>query len=96
MQSYTEWKNHVLSQTDYHGMEKYEYRALCFAEKVGVIEYTVIKNHMLFYSSFPLEHSTIRAIVNLDTMEESREYLKKYFVAYDKIIGHGLTANYCV
>ena len=46
----------------------YEHKAILYAEKYGVIEFHVKKNQMIYYSSFPLEHSTIKAVVNLDTM----------------------------
>ena len=94
MSEYQEWKQRVLSSTDYGNMDKYEYRALCFAEHNGILEYKVVKNQMIFYSSFPLEHSTIKAVVDLDTLKETRDYLKRYYKAYDKKIG-GIQVNYC-
>ena len=91
---YQEWTNKVLSTTEYHGMEKYDYRALCFAEEYGIIEYKVSKNEMIFYSSYPLEHMTYKAIVNLDTMKETRTAMKRYYKAYHGKIG-GVQINYC-
>ena len=74
-----------------------EQKALLYAEKYGIIEYHVEGNKMIYYSSFPLEHSTIEAVVNLDTMTEKRKYLRKYYKAYsdDKIDGK-YQSNYCV
>lgn len=72
-------------------------KALIYAEKYGIIEYHIEGNTMVYYSSFPLEHRTIKAEVNLDTMTEKRKYLRKYYIAYsdDRIDGK-YQANYCV
>lgn len=74
----------------------YEERAMIFAEHVGAVEYHITGNKMIFYSSFPLERSTVRAEVNLDTMEEKREYIKGYYPAYKSLIGGRYQANYRV
>jgi hypothetical protein len=51
---------------------KYQQTALIYAEKYGIIEYEVINNTMVYYEAFPLESTTYKAVVNLDTMQESR------------------------
>lgn len=72
-----------------------EQKALLYAEKHGIIEYHVEGNKMIYYSSFPLEHSTIEAVVNLDVMTEERRYLPEYYVAYSDLIDGKYQANYC-
>ena len=74
----------------------YEHKAILYAEKYGVIEFHVKKNQMIYYSSFPLEHSTIKAVVNLDTMQETRTYLSRYYTAYKNLINGKYQANYCI
>ena len=69
-------------------MKDYEYEALRYAEKHGIIEYHVKKNLMIFYPTYPMERTTYKAVVNLDTQKETREPLKKYYKAYQgKIAG---------
>lgn len=77
-------------------MNNYENKALLYAEEYGIIEYYVRGNKMIYYSSFPLEHSTIKAVVNLDTMTETRKYLNRYYKAYSALIGGKYQANYCI
>ena len=72
-----------------------EQKALLYAEKHGIIEYHVEGNKMIYYSSFPLEHSTIEAVVDLDTMTEKRKYLPKYYIAYSDLIDGKYQSNYC-
>ena len=72
------------------------HKALLYAEKHGIIEYHVDGNKMIYYSSFPLEHTTIAAEVNLDTMTENRRYLPEYYVAYSDLIDGKYQSNYCV
>lgn len=77
-------------------VKHYEYIALLYAENHGVIEYYVENNQMIYYSSFPLEHSTVRVVVNLDTLKETRNYLSHYYIAYREKIDGKIQANYCV
>ena len=77
-------------------MTEYERKATMYAEKHGIIECIVDDNKMIYYSSFPLERKTIKAVVNLDTGKETREYLKRYYKAYTTKIGGKAQANYCV
>lgn len=70
--------------------------ALIYAEKHGVIEYHVRKGKMIYYTSFPMEHMTYKATVDLETLKETREPLRRYFVAYEGKIGGRYQANYCV
>lgn len=73
-----------------------DHKALLYAEKYGIIEYHTEGNKMIYYSSFPLEHRTIEAEVNLDTMTENRRYLRKYYRAYSDLIDGKYQSNYCV
>jgi hypothetical protein len=76
-------------------MKDYEHIALCFAEEYGIIEYHVKGNEMIFYTSFPLERMTYKAVVNLDTMDEVRTEMSKYYKPYAHIGGR-YQANYAV
>lgn len=53
----------------------YDQLALKYAEKYGIIDYKVINNEMVYYEYLPNE--TYKAIVNLDTMKESRSSVKE-------------------
>jgi hypothetical protein len=77
-------------------LKDYKNIALRYAEKHGIIEYYIKNNTMIYYSSFPIEHKTIKAVVNLDTLKEDRKYLSRYYCAYNKKIGGKIQANYCV
>lgn len=63
----------------------YEQRALRYAEKYGIIEYRVIKDTMVFYTSYPSQHATYKSAVNLDTYEEENRKLKRYYKPYARI-----------
>ena len=60
----------------------YTHKALTYAEKYGIIEYTTTANTMIYYTSYPTylknKRYTIKTIVNLDTMQERKELLKRY------------------
>ena len=62
--------------------EQYEQKSLQYAEHYGVTEYTTASNKMIYYISYPQylnnKRYTIKAVVNLDTMQEQRTQLKKY------------------
>lgn len=73
-----------------------EWLALVYAENHGIVEYHVKGNKMIYYSSFPLEHSTIKATVNLTTMTETREYLKGYYKPYKSLVGGRYQSNYYI
>ena len=75
-------------------MKDYEHIALCYAEKYGIIEYHVKGNEMIYYTSWPLEYSTYKAVVNLDTLDEVRTEMSRYYRAYDSLIGGRYQANY--
>lgn len=64
----------------------YELKALQFAEKHGVIEYVVKGNKMIFYTSYEAEMRTYKSVVNLDTMKEDVEVMKRYYTPF-KYIG---------
>lgn len=71
----------------------YEDKAILYAEKYGIIEFKVKGNEMIYYTSFPLERMTYKAVVNLDEMKEKRTPLKRYYKAYSGTIG-GIQVNY--
>jgi hypothetical protein len=64
-------------------MELYELKAIRYAEKHGIIEYTVRRKKMTYYANYPAYLSegrrTYKIVINLDTMkEESRTQLKRW------------------
>lgn len=72
----------------------YKHIALCYAEDHGVIEYHVKGNKMIFYTTWEMEHRTIKVVVNLDTLgEESRTELRGYYKPYKGLIGGKYQAN---
>ena len=75
-------------------MKDYEHKALCYAEEYGIIEYHIKGNEMIYYTSFPMERKTYKAVVNLDTMFEVRTEMDRYYRAYDALIGGRYQANY--
>ena len=74
----------------------YEHLALSYAEKYGIVEYHLSGTNMIYYSSFPGEHNTIKAVVDLDTNHETRTSLKYYYKSYSSLIAGKYQANYCV
>lgn len=62
--------------------KNYELKARQFAEKHGIIEYTIKGNEMKYNVSFPKylnnPHYTIQHIVNLDTGKEQTKQLKRF------------------
>ena len=73
----------------------YDHIALCYAEDHGICEYHVKGNKMIFYTSWEMEHSTIKVVVNLDTRrEESRTELKGYYKPYKARIAGKYQANF--
>lgn len=75
-------------------MEGYELKALIYAEDHGIIEYHVTGSKMIYYTAFPLERMTYKAVVNLDTMEEVRTEMSKYYKPF-KFIAGKYQVNYC-
>lgn len=70
-------------------------KAIAYMENHGIIEaHQTDENTLVYYSSFPLSRSTIKAVVSLDTGKEVREYMKHYYTAYKGKIGGKYTANY--
>jgi hypothetical protein len=63
-------------------MSKYDNLATAYAEHYGIVDYKTNNNKMIYYVSYPQylnnKHYTIKCIVNLNTMQESRETLKRY------------------
>lgn len=82
-----ELSEHVEKCMEVHGFPKYTACALVYAEEYGIIEYHVKGNLMIYYPTYPEEHATYKTVVNLDTFEEKREPLKKYYKAYQGLIG---------
>ena len=70
----------------------YNEMATAYAERYGVCEFTVKGNTMVYYTSYPMERTTYKAVVNLDTTTETREAMKRYYKPW-KHIG-GVQVNY--
>lgn len=51
-------------------LEKYELKALRYAEKHGIVEYEVKDNKMIYIENYPNE-GTYEHVINLDTMKDS-------------------------
>lgn len=77
-------------------MTAHELSALRYAEKHGIIEYHMEGRDMVYYTSWPMERNTYRAVVNLDKMHEKRTRMKRYTPAYAGRIGGRYQANYMV
>ena len=77
-------------------LNDYELAALRYAETYGIIEYHVKGNKMIYYTSWPMEHETYKAVVDLDLQSETRTEMSKYYPAYDSLIGGRYQANYMV
>lgn len=90
--NYDKW----LKEYYYKPVANYQNKALLYAEKYGVIEYSVHDDTMVFYTSYPMEGKTYRVTVNLDTCQEERVELAKYYKPYDRKICGKLQANYAV
>lgn len=63
-------------------MSIYEQRALQWCERYGITEYKLNKNLLTYNVSYPAylsnPHYTIKHTVNLDTMQETTQQLKRY------------------
>lgn len=77
-------------------MNACELSALRYAEKHGIIEYHLEGRNMVYYTSWPMERVTYRAVVNLDKMRETRTPMKRYTKPYSGRIGGRYQANYLV
>lgn len=86
----------LMYKDEWDAMTDYDRKALCYAEDHGVLEYWVDGSKMFYYTSFPIERKTYKAEVDLDTGEEKRVSLKKYYKAYTVQIDGKAQANYCV
>lgn len=82
-----ELKEHVEKCMEVWGYSKYDASALVYAEHYGIVEFHVKGNQMIYYPTYPEEHVTLKAVVNLDTFEETRTALKNYYKAYQGLIG---------
>ena len=60
----------------------YTAKATLYAEKYGIIEYTTTASTMIYLISYPAylnnKRYTVKATVDLNTMQEQREQLKRY------------------
>lgn len=75
-------------------MTAYELTALKYAEKHGIIEYRIEADKMIFFTSFPMEHMTYKATVDLNQLTEKREPLNRYYKSYSELIEGKYQANY--
>lgn len=73
-----------------------ENTALIYAEKHGICEYHVVGNEMIYYSSFPMEKSTYKCVVNLENLTEIREKMNCYYRSYKDLIDGKFQSNYMV
>lgn len=75
--------------------ESLENRALGYAETYGIIEYHITGNNMIYYVSYygSFEKCTVKAVVDLTTMKEQRDYLKGFYRPYKSKIGGRYQAN---
>lgn len=59
----------------------YNRKALLFAEKYGIVTYTLKNNMLTYYKNYPeyLQNKryTVKTVVNLDTMVEVKIILKR-------------------
>lgn len=54
--------------------------AIAYAEKYGILEWTIKGNKMVYYRNYHYERNTYKIVVNLDTQkEESRTRLQRYY-----------------
>lgn len=67
-----------------YGYKKSKASAIIYAEQYGILEYHVKDNQMIYYPTYPEEHTTYKAVVDLGSFKETRKPLKKYFKAYSK------------
>lgn len=75
-------------------LTRYEIEAIKYAETYGICEFHTQNNKMVYYTSFPIERKTYKAVVNLDTWKETRTALRGYFKPYDSLIAGKYQANY--
>ena len=63
-------------------MSIYEQKAIQWCERYGIVEYKLNKNLLVYNVSYPAylgnPHYTIKHTVNLDTMQETTQQLKRY------------------
>lgn len=83
-----------LTEDEYDITKFYVDRALEYAEKHGIIEYHLEEGKMIFYTSFPMEHMTYKATVDLNQLTETREALDRYYVAYVDLVEGKYESNY--
>lgn len=71
-------------------------KAIRYAEKYGVVEFHMSGENMIYYSSFPMEKTTYKCVVDLETMSEKRTPLRKYYKPYKAKICGKYQANYAI
>ena len=67
-------------------MTNYIDKAISYCDKYGFREFYVKGNTMIYYTSWRIEHTTYKCVVNLDTMEETRTPMKRYYKPH-KFVG---------
>ena len=57
-----------------------ENKATLYAEKYGILEYTIIGRNMVYYSNYLNDRTTYKVTVSLETMKEnSRKKMSRYY-----------------
>lgn len=56
-----------------------EEKALYIAESRGVTDYKVKGNVLSYYTSYPIERCTYLVTIDIETLEEERKELKRYY-----------------
>ncbi|BAF81389.1 hypothetical protein EFP_121 [Enterococcus phage EF24C] len=56
-----------------------EEKALNIAENRGITDYKVKGNVLSYYTSYPMEKCTYLVTIDIETLEEERKELKKYY-----------------
>ena len=60
-----------------------ENKAVQHAERYGILDYTIKGSYMVYYASYPSsgqdKRTTYKVTINLETNEEKREQLKRYY-----------------
>ena len=77
--------NVALKECGIKPIDVVKYLALEYAEKYGIIEYKVVGNEMIYYKTYPMEHTTYKCVVDLKLGYEKRIALNRYYKPYGYI-----------
>lgn len=71
-------------------MNRYEDKALGYAETYGICSYKVQGSKMVYYTSYPCtshleDRATYKCTVDLEIMDEVREEMSRYYKPYKHI-----------